>query len=178
MSSAEEQRRAAEQERERQRDHEAAVRAMEQPRQGEDVYQDIMAELTETDALAPGSKQILRNLITKDWVLANLKEEEVHELRWELEILKEMFYDLHPDEESIVTGEVRAYVYDDSSERLTPLTEKEIMATEAFFRDVRLRLTRSRDFAQQEIIRTDIKQTQVNKPEHGSDSGGLLGRFR
>lgn len=172
---------AAKREREKERRHQLEMNAAQEGREERamDMHSDILKELTETRALPPSSRDILRNLITSDWVLANLQKEDLHELRWELRLLQKKFFAMHPSQDSIMQGDYRAFVYDDPSENLRALSEREKLAAESFFRTVWLRLTRSFKFRQQEMLQTNIKktQTEVARPDETQEEG-LLGRFR
>lgn len=173
--------RAAQREREKQREHNREMAALEDghhdPRE-EHIRQDLLEQLTKTDLNKP-SKKLLENLITPDWVLANLSEDYLWELKWRLEVTKEKYKALHPGKECVVTGEFRQYVYDDKRPemKLKPLSQQQELAVDNFFDAVWLRLTRAKDFKQQEIMRTEIRSVQTQN-DRGESGGGLLDRFK
>lgn len=173
--------RAAHRERERGREHDEKMAALKdgQPNHREEkIRRDLLEKLTETDLNKP-SKQLLGNLITPDWVLANLSEDYLWELKWRLEVTKEKYKALHPAKECVVTGEFRQYVNDDDRMeiKLEPLSQQEILAVDNFFHSVWLRVTRAKDFKQQEILRTEIRDVHTDNASD-SDSGGVIARFR
>lgn len=174
--------RAAQEERERQREHEIAREGIRDgARDPSDMHQDLLDEITSSEKLQKPSKKLLKNLLSPDWVLANIfNEKYLVEIKYKLEVRKEMFIDLHPAEESVVKGEFRKYVYDnDSSEmELEPLSDQQILAVNNLFDTIWLRVTRSYQFEQQEVLRKTIRESNVNKPDTSSKSEGLLGRFR
>lgn len=139
------------------------------------VRENIFEELTETD-ISEGSKDVLRNLISKDLVLAYLTEAEVNEVKWHIRIVKEIYLAMHPPQDCEVVGADRAAINDDSEDNLRPLSEKERVNIETFFMTVQTRVTRARNMKQQEMNRTQIAEHRDNRD---SDSGGgILGRIR
>lgn len=133
--------------------------------------QDILDYLADTDLPAP-SKDLFAHLISRDWVFANLGNDEFNELKWELRYIKEIFYAHHPNEKCLVTGDLRAAIYDDPGDTLRPLSDGDKQEIEQLFRAIRLRLTRSKNMEQQRVLQTNISQTNVDRSE--SDSGGGL----
>lgn len=139
------------------------------------VHQGLMEDLTDTE-LSEGSKDLLRNLITKDLVLAYLNDAEVNEVKWHIRIVKELYFAVHPDQNCLVTGKDRAYINDDSTDTMTPLTENEQITVESFFLSVITRVTRARGMKQQEMLNTDIREHRDNTESNGSN--GIIGRLR
>lgn len=140
--------------------------------QSEGIHTDVLNELTETD-LNVSSTELLHNLLTKEAVLANLDEREVQEVVWDLRILENMYYWMHPPEESVVTGRVRAFVNDDASDTLEPLSDSERFEVFQLFKKLRMRVTRSRGMAQQEVVQTQIKEHRAK--DDREESTGILG---
>lgn len=173
--------RAAQREREKQREHDRemeALRNSESAPREEEIRQDLIEKLTETQLNKP-SKKLLENLITPDWVLANLTEEYLWEVKWRLEVTKLNYKVLHPGTECVVTGEFRQYVYDDPRPemKLEPLSQQEELAVDNYFDAVWLRVTRAKDFKQQEIMRTEIRSVETQN-DADTGSGGLMERFK
>lgn len=150
-------------------------RSVPNPPTPEATHEGILQDLTETD-LKEGSKDILRNLVTKDFVLANFSEAEVNEVKWSIRTKQEMFFAIHPDQECEVTGDDRAAINDDPTDQLTPLTQEEKLVAQTFFDGVETRITRARDMKQQEIWNTQIAERRSEGAEE--DGGGVLGRLR
>lgn len=136
--------------------------------------EDILRYLADTD-LPGSSKQLFANLITRDWVLANLSNAEFNELKWELRHLRDIFYAAHPADECVVVGERRAVINDDPSDDLEALSVRDKQAIEQLFRTIRLRLTRSKGMQQQRVLQTNISQTQVERQKDGGGDKGLRG---
>lgn len=141
----------------------------------QNVHKGIMEDLTDTD-ISEGSKEILRNLITKDLVLAYLNDAEVNEVKWHIRIIKELYFSIHPDQNCLVVGEDRAYINDDTTDRITPLTEQEQIVVESFFMSVITRVTRARGMKQQEMMNTQIAEHRDNR--ESGESNGILSRIR
>jgi hypothetical protein len=143
---------------------------------GRDAF---LRELTRTDlsALDEASYELLQNLVSQDWLLGQYNESELLELKMDLLIIKEGFYAMHPSSDCVVTGEFREYVYDDPDESLEPLTQKARFQVETFFKAVWTRVTRGRNFKQQEMLVKSINESFVQDGREES-GGGILGRFR
>lgn len=131
---------------------------------------DVLRYLAQTD-IPDASKREFLNLISRDWVFANLSDAGYNELKWELRHLKHLFYDNHPAHDCLVTGDIRAAINDDPRDTLKPLDDGDIQQVEQLFRTIRLRLTRSKGMQQQRIIQTNISQTEVNRPDGGGGNG-------
>lgn len=139
------------------------------------VHQGILDDLTDTE-ISEGSKEILRNLVSKDLVLAYLTEAEINEVKWHIRIVKELYLAMHPAQNCRIEGEDRAAINDDPTDRLYALSEEERINIETFFMSVQSRVTRARDMKQQELMNTQIAEHRDQRSKEGG--GGLLGRLR
>lgn len=139
------------------------------------VHDGILDDLTDTE-ISEGSKDILRNLVSKDLVLAYLTEAEINEVKWHIRIVKELYLAMHPAQDCLVTGEDRAAINDNSSDRLRALSEEERINIETFFMSVQSRVTRAREMKQQELMNTQIAEHRDQRSNDGG--GGLLGRLK
>lgn len=146
------------------------------PVRAEGIRQDVLQELTETD-LDPASMELLKNMLSKEFVLANLSKPEKNEVVWNLRLKKQMFYWLHPHTDSIVTGDLRAYINDDPTDTLSPLSESEKFQLESIFDALRTRVTRSEDMKQQEMFNTEITEHRA-RDDREQDTGGLIGWWK
>lgn len=146
-------------------------------RQAEQIRSDLLDQISDSD-LNSDARNLLENLVSKDFIFANLTQEEVTEFKFELMLFRKKFYTLHPSQESVIEGEFRRYVYDDEGNTLTSLTQQEKLIVDQFFKGVFQRVTRAREMKQQEILRTQIQQSVTGDLGGDSDSGGLLGRWR
>lgn len=141
------------------------------------IHQDILEKITETN-LSEGSREILRNLLTKDLVLANFQEAEVNELRWKLRAKQKLFFAMHPDQHCLITGEDRAAIYDDPTATLRPLSDEERAIVRDLFDMLETRITRARKMKQQEMMNTTIRESRAETSGGGEDGkGGLRGLF-
>lgn len=139
----------------------------------EDVRSDLIETLSQTD-ISEGKKEILRNYISKDFVLAYFREAEVHEMRFMLEVEKDQYYSIFPGNDAIAQGATRAWINDDPSDTLMPISPKERRQIESFFDAVKSRITRARNMEQQKIAQTSITETRRRVDEEKDTDDGLL----
>lgn len=140
-----------------------------------EIRQSMLRELTDTN-LSEGSRELLRNLVQKDMVLAFLKEPEVKEWKWKLRTKQELFFVMHPGADCLVTGEDRAAINGNVSDRLSPLSQEQKIVVRDFFDMLELRISRARDMKQQEMMNTQIREARSDRDESGG--GGLKQRLR
>lgn len=137
--------------------------------------QDYLRELLHS-RLSEGHRDLLENLLSRDFVLANYNEAQLQELKYELEIVRDMFFSMHPDEECAVTGQFAGYVFDDPSAAIEPLTEEEKLRVVQFFDGVFSRITRAKGMKQQEMNAKTIRESRT-KSDNEEATGGVLGRL-
>lgn len=167
-----------EEQQEREKEANIQQRGLEHARQrAEEIYNDLLQEITTSD-LHPDSRELLTNLVSKDFIFANLTDAEVESFKKELKLKRKKFYTMHPSQESIVEGDLRAYVYDDPGNTLTSLTQQEKLIVDQFFEGIWMRVTRARGMRQQEILKTQINQSITGSTDGGDKKGGLLQRWR
>lgn len=157
---------------EREKDRSMQMHGANLSQKAQGIHKGVLEEIVDTD-LSEGSQNQLRNLLTRDFVLANLSREEVHEFKWKLEAKKELFFAMHPPRGSLITGRTRAFINDDPHDRLSPLSDTQKMQVRDVFDGVFMRVTRSADMKQQEMLNTQI--SQVNKEDQSGSKGGLRG---
>ena len=133
---------------------------------------DLIRELTTTD-LNQGTVDTLANMLSKDWVLSNLSEAEVHETRWLARVMMDQLEALHPHEDSIWTGEWRRYASGEDRQVLEPLDPAQRLVTFELIQTVISRAARSRDGWQQETMQKSIVQS-IRDAANESDDGGWL----
>lgn len=143
----------------------------------EEIHSDLLEQITDSD-LHSDSRQLLENLVSKDFIFANLTDPEVESFKRELDLKRKAFYVMHPSQESVVEGTFRAYVYDDPGNTLTSLSQQEKLIVDQFFEGIYMRVTRARGMRQQEILKTQINQSVTGSLDTDNDSGGLLQRWR
>lgn len=143
----------------------------------EEIQSDLLEQITDSD-LHPDSRQLLKNLVSKDFIFANLTDAEVESFKRELDLKRKAFYVMHPSQESVVEGDFRAYVYDDPGNKLTSLSQQEKLIVDQFFEGVYMRVTRARGMRQQEILKTQINQSVTGSLDGDGGGGGLLQKWR
>lgn len=148
--------------------------------------QDAFIEtLISQDDLDPGTPETLQdatvakinNLLSRDWVVANLTDAQEHDIRNKLEVLKLKVLGMHPPAESYNTGKLRAFLLDDRDERLEPLTPEERVLIDELFETIKARMTRGRGGFERELMRTNIARSETAVEEEDTDDGALRGLF-
>lgn len=137
--------------------------------------------ILETD-LDQQTVEVVDNLISEEWVKSNLTDAEVHEQKWLTRLIKLEVEALHPPEHSIWQGETIAYARDnpdsvpgpgEDGRALEALSDKEQATLTQLIQAAVMRLTRSREMAQQETLRKFIQRSErVDLTE--DDDGGLF----
>lgn len=106
-------------------------------------------KVTESE-LNPGTISTLSNLLSKDFVLGNLSDAEVHEHRWLTRQLVLEIEAMHPREDSMWQGRFRQVASGKRRDALRPLDEAQKSVMQQFIMGVINRATRSKDGWQQE----------------------------
>lgn len=181
MSSRQEQIR----EREREREHEQKQRSLQNAfNQDGGLDRNFIDELLKSDDLTTGEADDLQevtvakiqNMLSRDWVLANLTSAQEHDIRYKLEVIKHKVYGMHPPQESAITGKTRAFLYDDAMEELQPLSPQERVLIDDLFESLKGRITRGRDGFERKQMNTNIAETKTHRGDDDS-GGGLSGLF-
>lgn len=169
-------------ERERQRSFEEQMELLNGAQARAEPHHSARRDLVEEIKKSPldePSGEVLKNLLSPDFIFANYRTQEVEELKHMLRLKKKKFFDMHPSRESLATGTDRAYINDDASDRLEPLTDAQEIYVEDFFDGVYARITRGEEMAQQEIIQTSISENRLQRDsDDGGGGGGLISRIR
>lgn len=127
-------------------------------------------EMTDHNLQDP-TVDMLSNLLDQDFMLGNLQEAEVHEYRWLARVMKLEIESLHPNEDSLFQGDVRAAAFDDRAENIEALSAREKATIEQFLMATISRATRGREGWQQEMFNKTI--TASERREVGDDDGGI-----
>jgi hypothetical protein len=122
--------------------------------------------------LQQGTVRILRNLLSKDFVLGNLSEAEVHEHRWLTRQLVLEVEAAHPRTNSMWRGRFRQVASGMERDALKPLDDAQKTVMHQFIQGVITRATRSRDGWQQEEVNKSYRVSERREPD--SDDGGFL----
>lgn len=115
----------------------------------------------------------LRFLLSKDFVLANLKRAEVDELKWLARWMAKIVVWDHPPRGSGIKGEYRKFLRDDPTEGKQPLSTSTQLLIEQFVLDVFSRGTRGLEGFQQTEMAKTYKVSEVK--DEKSNKGGLFG---
>ena len=129
-------------------------------------------EMTDHNLQDP-TVDMLANMLDQDFMLGNLAEAEVHEYRWLARVMVLEIESLHPNEESVFQGELRALAFDDRGESLSALSPREKATIEQFIMGVIARATRGRDGWQQEMFNKTISASERRDVTDGDDDGFL-----
>jgi hypothetical protein len=130
-----------------------------------------LREVTDTE-LSHETLEIVSNLLSKDFVLANLDDAEMHELRWLARIVKLEIESQHPNDDSMWQGRFREVASGGDSRPLEALTEREQTDLFNVIQGVIMRASRSKGGWQQEEISKSYAVSE--RRENDDDDGGWL----
>jgi hypothetical protein len=142
------------------------------------LTQEYLETLLDNSGLQAATVEHIKSLLSRDWPLANLTDAQEHEVRHRLEVIKLKVLGKHPPQESYNRGALRAFLLDDRSEDLEPLTDEQKNEIGAIFETIKARMTRGRNMSQQEMLNKQIAVSRRDDLTNGSDGdsgGGLLG---
>lgn len=122
--------------------------------------------------LQQGTVDILANLLSKDFVLGNLSEAEVHEHRWLTRELVLEVEAMHPRPDSMWRGRFRQVAAGQERDALEPLDDAQKATMQQFIQGVISRVTRSRDGWQQEEVNKSYRVSERREPDN--DDGGFI----
>jgi len=122
--------------------------------------------------LQQGTVRILGNLLSKDFVLGNLSEAEVHEHRWLTRQLVLEVEAAHPTDTSMWRGRFRQVASGQQRDALRPLDDAQKTVMQQFVQGVISRATRSKEGWQQEEMNKSYRARERREPD--SDDGGFL----
>jgi len=114
---------------------------------------------------------ILANLLDQDFMLGNLAEAEVHEYRWLARVMMLEVESIHPNEQSVYSGDLRAVSFGDKDDALSPLSAREKAVIEQFIMGVISRATRGRSGWQQEMFNKTIQASETREVGDEDDGG-------
>lgn len=135
-----------------------------------------LEKLTKT-GMGDAGIEMLDNMVDRSFVLGNLKDAEVNEIKWRMHTLYLKIKAQFPPKESDVTGKVRAFLYDDSSEDLEPLSDQQRNIIAQMLIGIHVYVSRSRDGFQQEMMIKSISVSEVLDPDEEDSDDGLIGGF-
>lgn len=136
-----------------------------------DVDAEYIDKLTQTE-LNDATVSMLANMLSRDWVLANMSDAEVNETRWLSRVMLLRVESLHPGPDSVWTGEFRKFCADNEQQALEPLTSAQRTEIFELIQGVIARATRSRDGWQQDKLNESISVSE-RRDNSEPDDGGL-----
>jgi hypothetical protein len=125
------------------------------------------------DELDAATVGMLRNMTSPDFILSNLNNAEIEEIKKLREITLKKVKSAHPNQNSIMQGDVRAEVYEGGG-KLSPLDQNQEALIDQYVRGAFARLVRSRDGFQQEQFGKTINASETRSADSDGDSGGVL----
>ncbi|MFD2655309.1 hypothetical protein ACFSUP_04240 [Gracilibacillus thailandensis] len=161
---------SVEQQRQRQEAGQDHARNLANALDDHDLDAEYIDKLTNSQ-LEQGTVNILNNMLSKDWVLANMSDAEVNETRWFARLMSMRVEALHPEQGSVWTGEFRKFCADDPDDALKPLDSAQRTIIFELIHGVIARATRSRDGWQQDKMNESISVSQRLEGD-GEDDGG------
>lgn len=122
--------------------------------------------------LEQGTIDLLSNMRAQDFILANLSEAEVHEVRWLSRVMKLKTEALHPNQHSIWQGEFRKVCSGDPRGALKHLDARQRLILDEFIQGVIARVSRAKGGFQQEQFNKQISVSETRDADDGDDDGG------
>lgn len=136
-------------------------------------YLDRLAETGMSDAKI----EMLDNMTDKTWVLGNLSNAEMQEIRWWLQTTYLKIKAEFPPQESDIQGTIRAYIYDDRDEEATALSGRQKIIIAQMLKGIAVYVSRSKQGFQQEQMVKQISVSEVRNPDEDNDRS-ILGGLR
>jgi hypothetical protein len=126
------------------------------------------------DDLDDETGQLMANMLSQDWILSQMTEAETHEARWLARVIMKEIETIHPPEDSIWSGEIRAYASNDEDQgSLEPLSSADKSAIFQFIQGYIARVLRSREGMQQEMFRKTIRKSEREDRTADENEGWL-----
>lgn len=125
--------------------------------------------------LEEGSKELLKNMLSKELVLGCFDDAEMNDWRWKIRRKRDMFFAMHPDHRFILDAEDQQAIYDDPHATLTQLSDQQRQIVRDFFDVLEARITRAKQGFQQEMMNMDIHEERGGETEPEEQKGGLRG---
>lgn len=124
------------------------------------------------DELDHATVGMLRNMTSPDFILSNLQDAEINEIKKLREITLKKVFAAHPHPKATMQGQAREEVYDNGS-KFSPLDQNQKALIDQYVRGAFARVARSREGFQQEQFGKTISASEVrNESEDGG--GGLF----
>jgi len=166
MSDIEEQRRAQEQ----MQDHQSNLAQAQNMAPSFGDRREYLEAVID-DELDNATVQMLHNMTSPDFILSNLENSEINEIKKLREITIKKVFASHPHPKAVMQGAHAAQVYDQDGAP-NPLDAEQKVLIEEYVRGAFARLARSRDGFQQEQFGKTISASERKTGE--SEDGGWL----
>lgn len=169
---------------ERQQEIQEQQTALQAAMQSGDGGRGLVKELISSEGIEVGDgRQLqsrtvakLENMTSRDWVLGNHTPAQEHEIRFKLEVMRLKILGMHPPEEG-VSGAERAFLMDDESEQLDPLSQQERLLIDELIDTLKSRVGRGRGGFEREQQNTEIARAETGSDEEVDSSSGWGGLF-
>lgn len=122
--------------------------------------------------LDDASIEMISNMFVSDFMLGNLQDAEVWELKKLREITLKRIFANHPSQRAIMQGDLRQQVYGDNAAPLKPLTQTQKEKIQQGVHVAFANLSRGREGFQQEQFSKSISESHVER--QGKDDSGWL----
>lgn len=132
----------------------------------------VVRELTQPD-LSDAAAGSLSELLTKDFVLGNLDEAEVHEIKWMARQMRLELEDIHPHPESVWQGEFGQFFFE-KDKPMPSQSDLDKLQMEQLLLDVSARAARGRDGFATRQLNTSINVSERRDGDGGDGGGGWL----
>lgn len=168
---------ARQEERERNREHEHKQRLQSAAFNADgQLSREYIESLTDVSKLQDETIEHLQSLLSRSWALSNLTGAQEWDARMKLEVMKLKLFGMHPPEQSFVTGDLRAFLMDDKTENLEPLSQVERSTIDAIFEGLKANITTGREGFQQEKLNEQIavSRDESDDSDDADDSWGLF----
>lgn len=135
------------------------------------VYLDKLMETGMSDA----GTNLLDNMLDPAFILGNISDAEYHDIKWFMQGIFLKIKGAFPPKKSCVTGDVRAFVLDDSTENLEPLSDQQRIIIAEMIKGTTMIASRSKGGFQQEMNVKSISVSEVmdNSEDDKKRKGGL-----
>jgi len=150
------------------RDLQGQMAAEQEP--GPELTEDHFQELVEAGVPEDTVFQ-LRSLLSRDFVLSNLSEAEIHEMRWLARNLALRVFAIHPSKKSHLTGTYWQWVFDEPNQELKPLSDGQRAKIRSFILAYIARVSRSKAGWQQEELSRQYQVSEM-RTDSDDDEGG------
>lgn len=134
-----------------------------------------LRELTDHD-LDENTIRLMSNMFSKDFMLSNLTDAEVKEIKWIARSIARKIKRMHPHPNAAAQGEYRKLVFNDPNDGLKPLSSYQENLVDQATLDFLTRPPRSRGGWQQDELGKQINVSKVEDDDDGREKGSLFSR--